>query len=768
MNTLSVKLRYRPLRLGWCVSAGDFEGFRRAVRLNFTMWGGRFNPIIPVGDKELADALVKLFRVDVLIPASLQDDAKEFSEKFKYLPWPFMGKELFVDNIGGGKGPRIADISHPIARLYNDCFKNNPNPESVLDLYEWEVGDALADIFLCSYGAVPSFEDIGVDYYGLASTSLFGARNIITNGAEIQIPQPGRETIASLNAAFIETHYAVQNHSNYPGFYVGEVDNFSDLVNFWNLRATRIPLQFFDPRYVDRQRGIATVWADHLRKAPPRRFGPQGLAIWHRPERSIDQDLQHFGAGITDCAVRPEIWNGGNVRAPIVYFSESSALASVGENGGVTTASFTLSGKPFVGDQGAHEQHYVLSVDPGIGLFRNERSTLQTPFIPELNEFYGRNAHFIWSEARAEPESLGIISSVSTDNQSLRALDVSQLIVQIFETVGIEASPSRPGLVATTLIRQMGGLDGCRPFKIAGVRSLIENHRPDQSFDRGCAMQTILGKDTAHPLSDYQWLYIEPRKIGSELKNDAVLAYLLDKGVFRPGLNFHCPSCRLEFWRTLDDAASRLECEYCGHGFNTSPQLRDKGWAFRRSGLFGRDDHQGGAIPVLLTLQQLTNMNGLSDHLFTSAMELKPKGAAIPACETDFVVVTSQVRDHRIQIAIGECKTRKPITADDVAKLTAVANAFPSNMYDVFIVFARLTPFTPEEIELVKAANGPYQCRVILLTDRELEPYFIYERTAMEFDIRETAVSYEDLAHATVRVFFQNARRPTAEGEFQE
>ena len=198
----------------------------------------------------------------------------------------------------------------------------------------------------------------------------------------------------------------------------------------------------------------------------------------------------------------------------------------------------------------------------------------------------------MWNEARAEPESLGIITSVSADNQSLRALDVTQLIAEIFCAVGIEAYPSRAGLVATTLKRQMGGLNGCRPFRISGVRDLIENHKPDQSFDRGCAMQTILGKGTAHPLSDYQRLYIEPRKHGSELTNSAVLSYLLEKGVFRAGLKFDCPSCQLEFWRSLDDAKSRLDCEYCGHSFNAAPQLRDKAWAFRRSGLFGRDDHQ--------------------------------------------------------------------------------------------------------------------------------------------------------------------------------
>ena len=64
-------------------------------------------------------------------------------------------------------------------------------------------------------------------------------------------------------------------------------------------------------------------------------------------------------------------------------------------------------------------------------------------------------------------------------------------------------------------------------------------------------------------------------------------------------------------------------------------------------------------------------MNGLGEQVFATAMTLRPKGAAIQSCETDFVVVSSRPRDHRIQIAIGECKTRKPITAADVANLKA-------------------------------------------------------------------------------------------------
>ena len=328
-------------------------------------------------------------------------------------------------------------------------------------------------------------------------------------------------------------------------------------------------------------------------------------------------------------------WYGGSVLAPIMCFGEGTALASIDQSGRTTSMSFALTDKPFAADRDTQFQHYVLSVDPGVGLFRNEHATLHTPFIPELNPFYGQNALADWNAARSEPDSLGIITSVSQDHQALRAINVTELIIAIFGVVGIAATPSKPGLIASTLIRQMGGLDGCRPFKIAGVRTLIERHAPHQPFDRGAAMLTILGQGEDRKLSDYQWLYIEPREIGSELKNGAVLSYLLEKGVFRAGLNFQCPSCQLEFWRSLDDARSRLECEYCGHGFNAAPQLRDKAWAFRRSGLFGNYDNQEGAIPVLLTLQQLAAIHS-DDRIFTTAMTLKPKSADYPRMRDRF------------------------------------------------------------------------------------------------------------------------------------
>ncbi len=764
MNTLSITLRYRPVRIGWCIDAGDLEGFRRAVRQSYTMWGGRYNPIIPVNDPQLAEALTSLYRIDLLEDVSKTEATRTFIEAQKHLPNPLHHPLFYPSGAAGQKAPAIVDIRHPIQKLYEEFYKNNQKPEPGVDVYQWEETDPLADAMLCTYGAFPSQQDVGTDYLALIGTALFGQTKIIQNGQDLPFLHPGRDTIATLNRAKLEWDYVVRHGRTVPGFYVGHVDDLADLIAFWNLKAAAVPLVFYDPRYAARLAPIKNQFAADIRAAPARDSDVPRLALWHREERPL-VDTATFGESLIISTVSKTLYNGHNLRAPIVLFGKHSALASVGKGfNGRSQISFALNDKPFF-QETPNNQHYVLSVDPGIGLFGDERATLFTPFLPALNEFYGRNIFYQWDATRAEPETVGCVRSVRTDDVTMHALDTISLVAAVFKTVGIKAEPSAAGLLCTTLIQQMGGLKGCRVFKIDGVRRLIEDHNPDQSFSRSDAMQMILGQGPTRPLREYNTLYIEQRPQGVDLTNDAVLGYLLDRGVFRAGLKYLCPSCQLEFWRSLDDAETRLECEYCGNIFNSSRQLRDKGWAFRRSGLFGRNDHQDGAIPVTLALQQLMQMHSLSEHVYTTAMKLTPDGANIQACETDFVIVTNASIDGRIQIVIGECKTRKPITADDVAKLKAVADAFPTRDFAVFIVFSRITDFEPDEIALIRTLNEQHRLRAIMLTGRELEPYWPYERTEKEFDINRHAVSFDDMARVTHQVFFENRRKPVATEE---
>src|SRR5262249_36277417 len=163
-----------------------------------------------------------------------------------------------------------------------------------------------------------------------------------------------------------------------------------------------------------------------------------------------------------------------------------------------------------------------------------------------------------------------------------------------------------------------------------------------------------------------------------------------------------------------------------------------------------------------LTLQQLgTNFHGSPDDIYSPSLNLEPKaGVDLPTCEVDFMWVSRQRRQGKTIVLLGECKDQGPINPaefeSDIENLRRVADALPRRRFETFIVLSKLAPFTPEEIQSARTLNGQYQQRVILLTARELEPYWIYDRTKAELGIDLHGSRPEDLAQATDTIYFRN------------
>lgn len=213
VNTLSVTVRYRPVRIGWYVRTGDFEALREALRFTFTMWGGHYNPVIPVDDIEFASSLVRLFRVDVIWPMSKDEGVKKFIDQFPHLPNPFFDEELFVPYGNGERGPQLVDIYHPIRRLYEEQFKNNPSPDTTVTIFEWQAEDPLADVLLATFGAVPSAQVTGTEYLALLQRHL-SAKTVRLSPEEPFPQRAGNDWIVSTFCrSFIRQHYSVQNSS---------------------------------------------------------------------------------------------------------------------------------------------------------------------------------------------------------------------------------------------------------------------------------------------------------------------------------------------------------------------------------------------------------------------------------------------------------------------------------------------------------------------------------------------------------------------------
>ena len=84
----SVRIRYRPVRLGWCVREGNWDDLRSVLRSAHPLWGGVFGPILSVGAADQAARLVGLYEVDALFPAADDPQLRAFVDRFPHLRWP--------------------------------------------------------------------------------------------------------------------------------------------------------------------------------------------------------------------------------------------------------------------------------------------------------------------------------------------------------------------------------------------------------------------------------------------------------------------------------------------------------------------------------------------------------------------------------------------------------------------------------------------------------------------------------------------------------
>lgn len=188
-STLNLQVRYRPLRIGWCIRDGNVEQLRKVLRLTHTLWGGRFNPVIPVDNFDLARQLVSVFRVDALYPASGDPQLKDFVRQFPYLPPPLFHEELFLDSdSSSGKAATLLSVYHPLRHLHERHIRNVAKPRFSFKLFDWEDGDPLGDVLLITFGGFPPKEEVGRDFGAFLEKPLAASRIHLSPDVTVHTP----------------------------------------------------------------------------------------------------------------------------------------------------------------------------------------------------------------------------------------------------------------------------------------------------------------------------------------------------------------------------------------------------------------------------------------------------------------------------------------------------------------------------------------------------------------------------------------------------
>lgn len=768
MEPQRVSIVYRPLRIGWAIRGDDFPAFRKAVQMSYALWGGRFNPIIRIDNPAEADALIEHFRVDVIEPIGEGDDFTQFLARYKHIITPYHFHRIFHKarnqhdrNICGA-----LDVHNALVH-----FREGPQWKQLADLelktFAWSADDPLRDVFLVQFGQYPDPEDIGTDYLDLVRQSTVTRHEItIPSGQPIPTADLTKAAIPTLSRLRVERHYSLESGVRWDegGYFVGDSARLPDLTTFWNLRACDVPLWFVDRAHIGRYANLLPVWGEAMRNLSARRaHGPKGVSVWSWEGHNFRNPAEVFGPGpYIICTLRDDMWEGRTDRAPMMHFGEASTLGAWAErNDKSRSLTFPLSDKPFANNIHFHTQLLVASLQ--FSYRTDAEYVLIPPYVPELNEFYAREMHFNYDRLRIEPERIGLIIDAADTDAFVYRLRVDDLVKRIFDLAGFKAEFSAAGLIAKQIITNLGGVQGGRAFKIAGVRRLIRTFGPNDSFTKRTAINMICSRDPDLPggsFADHKDLFIEYRPQGKELTGNDVLGFLVEKKLFRLGSDVPCTNCRMTSWVSLDALKAIHTCDLCGHTAEITRQLSNNdAWAYRRSGILGAERNALGAVPVVLTLQQLDSCfhgdHGI--HTLSMVLRLNPDPArpqpADQQMETDFVWIQRHPRDIPAFV-ISEVKGQGVITDDDVTNLRTLANAIPRKRFKTFVVFTKLTPFTPDELARVRTLNHPHDPRVILLTADELEPYWMYKRRWEQLGEEVHAVSLEVMARTTERLFF--------------
>lgn len=364
METVRVDICYRPLRIGWAIASGDLDAFRTAARLSFSLWGGRFNPILVADQEQHAESLVEAFRVDVILPVGASEIVQSFVKRFPHLIRPFFHEELFVNDGEGSAKSQVLDIQNALAHSYEQPGWKQVKERGVR-LYTWADDDPLADVFLTQFGAYPSSEQIHIDY----RAALRNAAEASEVKIDLSTPLPtdvfDHPSISFVSRYGMEPHYSIPAGRNSPGFYSGSATNLDDLVCFWNLRAADIPILFVDPSHLERYGESLTSWEKAIGPmvAHRRHEFERRLAVWARHEalgdtaEALAAIAKPFGAKTSLVSpVSADSWNGLNIRPPMMCLGEASTLGVLGEEFGKLNVSFALNDKPFSDDPYFHTQ----------------------------------------------------------------------------------------------------------------------------------------------------------------------------------------------------------------------------------------------------------------------------------------------------------------------------------------------------------------------------------------------------------------------------
>jgi len=307
-----------------------------------------------------------------------------------------------------------------------------------------------------------------------------------------------------------------------------------------------------------------------------------------------------------------------------------------------------------------------------------------------------------------------------------------EAIVGMLKQQGIEAVLSEPGHIAKQMLEQLGDLFSVGLFRDEQTLKLLNKMAGGirRSSDKTGELIEYFENRTA-PLK--VWIDLIERRKQTNSLHRLDLSDFTKKNIIKLGLETECPHCRTKNWHSISTADYTLSCERCLKAYDfpqTKLRQQNRNWKYRVTGPFSVPDYARGSYGALLTIRFLDQFGGMDREMtYSTALTLTIDETK---WETDFFALwreRSFGRHTPPEIIFGEAKSfgnGDLIKPKDIKSMKTIARNLPGA---VIIISVLRDSFTENEKKLLRAfvkwgrrldENGGQINPIILLTSLEL------------------------------------------------
>lgn len=792
MAHISAVVTLRPIRFAFLVKPNDNQRLLKIFQINTCLWGGKFNPIIPI-----LGHVPKWWSRDDLKPENAQQIVNGYLDAFE--PDFLVESE---EGLAAGLGydpDRVLQLSDMLNQaddphgkaglgvfdLYKDLYekqfqfvrRHNHNIINVMPQTK-----AFKSFCACVFGRFP--EDAELKYFGQGFSDAFAPKQIaLTAETLTDLYKHGFNSALEIGHSNINIDY--HDHADQTLFVMDAQDP-RDLIDYWNLRIVRrnilpIPVQWLDilspycKEYIE----------DCHRPLPGNPYGVMlnATVLFARsiPSANIEQIYtDHLWVDRDGANVRqdwyPPIWRPSPrfmTRSTRATLSAEEKTFDMQIDGDSSEVRFESLDPDFAERYGFNDFRWANVVKLKDWSNQGQIATLfpndyRSPKIP--------NFQTIQEKILPTTEGFVIFCRYKNMSNMWRLSDGTTAISEWLKTNGIESHVSDAGQATQQIVSTLGGYWGVSSFAHEEIVKLLNK------ISRRPISPSIQHQEFQNRIKD---------SVKGDIWRNKNAETLIERGAVELGLELKCSKCSTWGWHALRELDHEVACSLCLKKFRfpsldpSSSQLSR--WAYRLTGPFALPDYARGGYAASLTLRFLAKTFGHNDSAVTWSTGQILKLAPKQRVEADLILwhqrKVSHGLDHHAELVFAEAKSfrgenseEKNAVADafeteDVERMKQLAIRFPGAIL-VFATMKQAEDLSQAEISrIAKVASWGREyidkhrktrAPVILLTGLELFAPYALSKTwrdkggrhaEMENGRRSYIENLRDLADMTQQLY---------------